>query len=99
MSSFKTIMANDLEQLIRKGTPINLIDVRETFEYQMGHIPGSVNMPLSQFDLVQLDKEKEYHLICQSGNRSNEASKVLASYGFKIVNVMGGTGGYRGRLE
>ncbi len=99
MSSFKTIMASDLSQLIRQGKKLSVIDVREPFEYQMGHIPGSKNMPLSNFELEALNKEEEHYLLCATGARSLEAARVLATYGYKIINVMGGTSAYNGPMK
>lgn len=98
MNSFKTIMASDLALMLRSGQTLSIIDVRESFEFLLGHIPGSINMPLSNFDFESLNKNEEHYLLCATGARSVEAAKVLAQYGYKIVNVMGGTSAYRGPL-
>ncbi|MDY0214311.1 MAG: rhodanese-like domain-containing protein [Bacilli bacterium] len=98
MSSFKTVMSNDLLMMIRSGNTLNIIDVRETYEFERGHIPGAINIPLSAFDLNKLDKSKEYYVVCETGARSIEVAKALAQYGYKIINVMGGTSAYRGML-
>ena len=49
-----------------------LVDVREAHEYNVGHIPGAVLMPLSSFDPDALPREagKEIVFSCQSGKRS-----------------------------
>lgn len=96
MSSFQTVMTHDLEKLVRSDQRVQIIDVRETFEYEAGHIPGSINNPLSNFDLNKLKKEDHYYLVCASGSRSLQAAKALASYGYKVTNVLGGMGAYRG---
>lgn len=81
--------------------PVNLIDVREKDEYANGHVPGAVNMPLSElagtFD--QLDKDTEYHIICHSGARSAKASQFLDQQGLDVVNVEGGTMSWPNELE
>jgi len=51
----------------------HLVDVREAPEFRSGHIPGSVNMPLSRFDAADLPRDKPVILICLSGARSARA--------------------------
>lgn len=83
----------------RKQLPI--VDVREKDEYARGHIPGAVNFPLSDLgsDFTQLDKNTDYYLVCQSGGRSAMAAEFLSEQGFRVTNVMGGTGSWMGPLE
>jgi rhodanese-related sulfurtransferase len=46
-----------------------------------------------------LDNSKEYYIICHSGARSSRTCSILRNKGFNVINVAGGTGRYRGRLE
>lgn len=98
-SNFKSISVHDLKDMLGK---VNLIDVREVYEYKRGHVPKAKNIPmdniLSQPDKY-LDKSKEYHIICQSGGRSASVCNSLTAKGFNVINVSGGTGGYLGVLE
>jgi rhodanese-related sulfurtransferase len=69
------------------------VDVRTPGEFKGNHIKGFKNVPLHQ--LVQkaneLSKDKEVVVICQSGMRSQKASKQLKKLGFtKVTNVRGG---------
>ncbi|MBY0595728.1 rhodanese-like domain-containing protein [Bacillus bingmayongensis] len=69
------------------------IDVRTPGEFRGNHIQGFRNIPLNE--LVQkasyLDKNKEVIVICQSGMRSKQATKMLKKLGFQhITNVSGG---------
>jgi rhodanese-related sulfurtransferase len=69
------------------------IDVRTPGEFKGNHIRGFRNIPLEQLLLSSesLSREKEVVLICQSGMRSNKASKILRKSGFeKVTNVKGG---------
>jgi rhodanese-related sulfurtransferase len=50
-----------------------VVDVREPHEFMAGHIPGSVNRPLSRFDPCDLPKAGLVVLICQAGGRSRRA--------------------------
>lgn len=95
----KSIDVNDIDELIGE---IDLIDIRETYEYRGGHLPTAKNIPM---DIIlkqpekYLSKSKEYYVICHSGARSSMACSLLKENGFNIINVAGGTGRYRGRLE
>ncbi|MDU5107518.1 MULTISPECIES: rhodanese-like domain-containing protein [unclassified Clostridium] len=92
----KVINVNDIDNLIGK---INLIDIREPYEYRTGSIKTAKNIPMS--DLLgepdkYLQKDKEYHIVCQSGGRSARACSKLEGLGFDVVNVAGGVGSYVG---
>jgi rhodanese-related sulfurtransferase len=96
---YKTVMMNDLEQLIKKGT-LNILDVREPEEYEEGHIPGAILTPISDFmnHISKIEKNKEYYIVCYSGARSQVVADYLGKNGFQATNVMGGMSLYRGTL-
>lgn len=62
---------------------------------------AAVNMPLSKFVLnyQMLEKDKTYHIICQSGARSGQACLFLEAQGYNVVNIAGGTSAWPGVLE
>jgi len=77
-----------------------VLDVRETAEYQGGHLPHAVHIPLSQ--LGSRGNELARHVArpviayCASGNRSRMAGSALAKLGFKdIYNLHGGYKAWR----
>lgn len=81
-----------------KNKDKQFIDVRTPGEYKGYHINGFKNMPLHQLGqkATELSKEKEVVVICQSGMRSQKASKQLKKMGFKnITNVKGGVSAWR----
>ncbi|MFW8053757.1 rhodanese-like domain-containing protein [Vagococcus fluvialis] len=84
-----------------KRNKVTIIDVRETFEYEMGHIPESINMPLSELGetFETLEKETPYFLICQSGSRSATAGEFLGMQGYDVTNILGGMGSWPGDIE
>lgn len=97
--NFESIGVNDIGSKLGK---INLIDIREKNEYNMGHISTAKNIPMGIIITdtdKHLDKTKQYHIICQSGGRSNRVCKELSSIGYNVVNVEGGTGRYNNKLE
>lgn len=96
------ILASDLQKKIEQNEKLEIIDVREDFEVQFGGmVPGAKNIPLQQLlnQLDQLDKDKQYILICRSGNRSGMACQFMEMRGFNTVNVMDGMLGWSGPLE
>ncbi|GAA1534312.1 rhodanese-related sulfurtransferase [Microbacterium ginsengiterrae] len=79
------------ELTAREGTP--LIDVREKDEYAAGHVPGAVNIPMSEIGnrLDELPAEA-FDVICQAGGRSARVVQALEERGYDATNVEGGTG-------
>ena len=95
---FNTISMVEFEELYRNNEDLSLIDVREEDEFQYGHIPGAQSVPLSEFP-KELDKGKEYYVVCQSGGRSSMACQYLAENGYEVTNVMGGMSAWKGATE
>lgn len=74
------------------------IDVRTPNEFKSNHIKEFKNIPLAELQnkAKDLSGDKEIFVICQSGMRSANASRVLKKMGFKnITNVKGGMGAWR----
>ena len=90
----KQINTTQLKNELAADKNTQLIDVRTPGEFKSNHIRGFKNIPLNE--LVekapkQLKLEQEIVVICQSGMRSNKASKLLKKLGFKnVTNVKGG---------
>lgn len=65
-----------------------IVDVREPFEYKMGHVEGAVNIPPATLmqglpqQLKDVPKDTEIVLYCLSGARSRASMHYLAQYGF-----------------
>ena len=92
------INANEFNKLYKvKPNKILLIDVRENEEFTTSAIEGSISIPLSNltkdFDIDFIQKEsliKEVFTICQSGKRSEKASKILSKFKIKSKSIEGG---------
>lgn len=92
---FKTvpsISTSELEKNLAEKPVI--IDVRETHEFQGGHIPGAKNVPLGK--IASYTPAGKTYVICQSGMRSKKASKLLMKQGYDVVNVRGGMSSWTG---
>lgn len=97
----KEITTTELNSKLRSGEKVSIIDVREPAEVATGKIPEAINISLRliEFRLHELDKQKEYFIICQSGGRSNQAAQILNKYGYRVVNVIGGMQSWEGKVE
>ena len=85
------VEANNIENLLKNKE--FLLDVREEYEYQDGHIKGAVNLPLREIlgKKDSLPKDKDIYVYCRSGHRSADAVNFLKSLGFeKVHNIEGG---------
>ncbi len=79
-----------------------LLDVREPDEYAAGHVPGSVNAPVSDIASAEkliADRDARVYVYCLSGARSARAVRYLRGRGYKHVMNVGGINTYRGPLE
>lgn len=97
----KEISPSEVEQLVQNGGNAKIVDVRESFEVQMGKIPGAIHIPLKllEFRMHELDKGEEYILVCHSGTRSALATRFLDYHGYNVKNMTGGMLAWQGPIE
>jgi len=69
-----------------------LLDVRQPEEYEAGHIPGAMLIPLGELEARQeeLEQDKKIITYCRSGHRSMAAAIALCELGFKDVHTLEG---------
>jgi adenylyltransferase/sulfurtransferase len=82
-----------LAERIARGEKLEIIDVREPYEWQIGHIPGARLVPLDTIpdEIPRLDKNRTIILYCKVGGRSLHAARQLARAGAADVrNLSGG---------
>jgi rhodanese-related sulfurtransferase len=98
MTSATPISGTELRQRLAEAT---VIDVREPGEFAGGHVPGSVNVPLSR--LVSHDfgaiAGREIVLVCASGRRSGMGCEALAALpaltGMSVRSLEGGVNAFK----
>jgi len=78
-----------------KDTSITLLDVRTPAEFASGHIAGAMNIDFESgtfaSDIQKLEQTKSYAVYCRSGNRSGQATALMAKEGFtSLFNLTGG---------
>ena len=90
----KEVSIDDLESAIADGAYV--IDVRENWEFESGHVPKAHHVPLNSVPekLAELPKGQQIWVICQAGGRSMKAADYLEANGFDAVSVAGGTGSW-----
>jgi rhodanese-related sulfurtransferase len=71
---------------------LQILDVREAWEYDIAHIEGSVLIPLGKLaqKMDGLDRNCETLVICHHGIRSAHACYFLERNGFQTINLTGG---------
>jgi rhodanese-related sulfurtransferase len=78
-------------ELMREG--VQLVDVREPYEREAGHIPGdTIHIELDNLpaQASALDRERPVVFYCRSGSRSALAAQAFAAAGFEAHNLDGG---------
>lgn len=83
----------ELSERIARGDDIELLDVREPFEWEIARLPGATHIPLGTLpdQLHTLNAGRETIVYCKSGMRSMAAATQLAAAGFaKVANLTGG---------
>lgn len=80
------------QELHERLDEVQLIDVREPWEYDAGHIDQAMPLPLAELptSIEQVARDRPVALICRSGARSFQATRYLAQHGFDVHNVEGG---------
>jgi adenylyltransferase/sulfurtransferase len=86
------ITVKELKRRIDAGEEVQLIDVREPYEYQIAQIGGKL---IPQNDVPQrladIDRDREVVVHCKSGGRSQRIAEFLKQSGYpRVVNVAGG---------
>lgn len=88
-----TITPAELDQRRRRGDEIDLVDVREPHEWEIGRIEGARLAPLSSFveALATMDSARDVVVYCKVGARSAKVVRQLQAAGFRRVwNLAGG---------
>ena len=82
-----------------RNTPLAvLLDVREADEFQSGHIPGAVNVPLSDIHNISIPRTSTLFVYCLRGSRSKRAVSILKQMGYDARSI-GGIVSYKGQVE
>lgn len=97
------ISVTELHERMQRGEKLNIIDVREVYEYEEFNI-GAQSIPLGSLPekLGELEglKTEEVIVHCRSGSRSSNAKMYMMSEGFTNVrNLLGGIIAYQAEVN
>jgi rhodanese-related sulfurtransferase len=69
-----------------------LIDVREDYEHEAGHIPGSLRIDVADLTAAaaELDRDKPVVFYCRSGDRSTMPAEAFRASGWEAYTLDGG---------
>ena len=92
---YEQIDAQTAQTMMEEQSGAVVLDVREPDEYDSGHIPGAVLLPLGTIDAETAQAvipalDTTVLVYCRSGNRSKQASEKLAALGYTAVYEFGG---------
>src|SRR5699024_12327775 len=90
MSDFETLNVNEVPD------EAHILDVRDPYEFEAGHIPGAINIPMDQLPIRidELDPDTDYYVICRTGGRSARATPYMEMHGYSAFNFAGGCGAW-----
>lgn len=85
-------MEIDYEDIKYLDNP-NIIDIRDHYLYERGHLKGSINIPLRVLRTTPekyLSSDKTYYLICETGFTSKRLSTILNNKGYHTYSIKSG---------
>ncbi|HXE73954.1 MAG TPA: ThiF family adenylyltransferase, partial [Candidatus Nitrosotenuis sp.] len=91
------VLPREAYEILKKRPEIQLVDVREPWEYAQGHAPGARLIPLGEVEqrAGELDRNRPVFTICARGKRSMKAAQILARLGFTdVTSIDQGTAGW-----
>lgn len=97
MPDYESITPRELKEKRDNGDRPEILDVRESWEFELARIEGSTLIPLSELPdrFRELDPAAETVVVCHHGSRSAYATRALAQTGFrKVLNLEGGLDAY-----
>ena len=78
----KEVDPRDVHDIVNNGYDAFVVDVREPYEWEAGHIDGSIHIPLAEVmaggEQGRLSTDRPVVIVCRSGNRSELATLMLA---------------------
>ncbi len=101
-NKFKSLSMLEAQKNIEKNKNILILDVRTKEEYNFGHIPNSINVPLNIILTAQslnIEKDAEIYVYCHSGARSRSASERLSDLGYENITNIGGILNWPGKIQ
>lgn len=94
------ITCDELDDLVKSGKKVEIIDTRVQGSYEKGHIDKAISVPHSQFReyIKNMDKDTIAVTYCNKGTTGNATQNILINKGFKeTYNISGGYTQYKSK--
>lgn len=78
---------------ITTSPPLQVIDLRQPWEYKIGHIPGAINIPVTELEqhLEEIHRDEDVLIYCLNGTRTHRAEPILIEADFSNIYHLNGT--------
>ena len=102
LQGIPSLTPQELKQRLDAGEPLVLLDVREPYELEISRLPNIKHIPMAQVAerVHELNPADEIVVICRSGGRSGQITRLLLQMGFRRVkNLTGGMNAYAQEVD
>lgn len=100
---YKNITDDEAKAELDKDKNIIVLDVRTQDEYNQGHIPNSILIPVNELEkraVTELpDKKAKIFVYCRTGMRSTSACGILTNLGYENIYNLGGIINWKYEIE
>jgi rhodanese-related sulfurtransferase len=82
----------DLAEWMQRDSELQVIDVREDYEREAGHIAGTGHIPMNELTsrASEIDKQRPVVFYCRVGSRSDLAAQAFRASGYRALSMEGG---------
>jgi len=93
LSGTQLVSASKAKKMIRSGEIKTVVDVRSKVEWDFGHYPGAVHIPVGSITKAKVDKLPNGEILtyCNTGQRARAGAEKIASFGREKVYYIDGT--------
>jgi len=91
------VSTEELKRKLDAGEPVQIIDIRPPAAYDQGHIPGAINVPMTELAtrVDEIDWGDDVVVTCPIGQSSVQAARLIGSFeGVGDASVRSMAGGY-----
>ncbi len=91
VSSLRYVDAQEWEEALQNESSLKLLDVRDSLDYQQGHVPGSINLSLGRLPYVwqkELSPDNPVVILSESRYQSHKAARLLHKRGFRQLYAL-----------
>ncbi|SDR20114.1 rhodanese-like domain-containing protein [Natronobacterium texcoconense] len=92
------IPPEELKEKLENGEDVQVVDIRSEPEYERGHVPGAINVPMNELPsrIDEYDWGDEVVVACPIGQSSIQAARLIGSYEDVDADAVASmAGGYR----